>query len=152
MRQGGIISPLVAAPSASSDTPGRAFPRNPGLTVPELNSGAASRLDWDALRALLRGLDKCRDRSSAVGQPPIGAIGMDLIALLFGFFKARGEDDAAARGVRFHRVRKCGCVWEAENGLEHLDDVFKRVLVVIQDDHVVELAQLVFCRLIDICI
>ena len=120
MRQGGIISPLVAAPSASSDTPGRAFPGNPGLTVPELNSGAASRLDWDAL-------------------------GMDLIALLFGFFKARGEDDAAARGVRFHRVRKCGCVWEAENGLEHLDDVVKRVLVVIQDDHVVELAQLVFC-------
>ena len=89
---------------------------------------------------LRRGFDKGRDRSAAVGQPPIRTMSMDLIALLFCFFEARGEDNAAACCVRFHGVGERGCVGKAENGLEHLDDVVKRMLVVIQDDYVVKLA------------
>jgi len=35
---------------------------------------------------------------------------VDLIALLFGFFEARGQYDAAACCVRFHRMGECSCV------------------------------------------
>ena len=69
---------------------------------------------------------------------------------MFGFFQGRGEDNAAAGGVGFHGVGERGGVGQTEDGLEHLDHIFERVVIVIQNDDVIQLAQIVFCRPVDI--
>lgn len=77
---------------------------------------------------------------------------MNLISFPFGFFQARGEDNAGAGAVGFDGVSERRGVGDLEDGLQHFDDILKRVLVVIQDNDVIELAQLVFRALSDICV
>ena len=101
---------------------------------------------------LLSRFNQSRNGAAAVWHSPIGPVGVNLVSLLFGFLETCGEDDAAAGAVGFHRVcERCG-VWNLENGLEHFDDILEAVFFVIQDDDVIELAELVFRALIDICI
>ena len=99
---------------------------------------------------LLRPLYQSSDGAAAVREAPVGAVGMDPIAFVFGFFQRRGEDNAAAGGVGFHGVGERGGVGQTEDGLEHLDHIFERVVIVIQNDDVIQLAQIVFCRPVDI--
>lgn len=77
---------------------------------------------------------------------------MNLVPSLFGFFKVGRQYDAAAGAVGFHRVRERGCVGHVENRLQHFDDVVKRVLFVIENNDVIQLAQFVFRYFLDICI
>ena len=94
---------------------------------------------------LLCWFDKSHNGASAVRHPPIRAIGVNLIALLFGFFQACRQNNAAAGGVSLHGVSERGRMRKAKNGLQHLDHVIECVLIVIQNDDVIELAQFVFC-------
>ena len=98
------------------------------------------------------GFDQGGDGAAAIGHAPIGTIGVDLIPLLFGFYKIRREYDTAAGAVRFDGVGECCRVRNLENGLEHLDHVLEGMLVVVQNDDVIELRQFIFCTLIDICV
>src|SRR5206468_4662294 len=47
-------------------------------------------------QSLFRPLYQSSDGAAAVRKAPVGAVGMDLIAFVFGFFQGRGEDNAAA--------------------------------------------------------
>ena len=69
---------------------------------------------------------------------------MNLVPLPFGFFEAGRQNNAAAGGMRFVGMRRSSFVGHLENGSKHFDDVLKRVLLVIQNDDVVQLAELIF--------
>src|SRR5262244_3903747 len=75
---------------------------------------------------LFRPLYQSSDGAAAVRKAPVRAVGMDLIAFVFGFFQGRREDNAAAGGVGFHGVGERGGVRQTEDGLEHLDHIFER--------------------------
>ena len=103
-------------------------------------------------RLLLSRFNQGRNGAPAIRHSPVRPVGVNLISFLFGFFEICREDDAAAGAVGFHRVCERSGVWNLENGLEHFDDILERVLLIIQNDDVIEPAQLVFCSLIDICV
>ena len=75
---------------------------------------------------------------------------MDLIAFALSLFESCRENNAATGRVGFDRARESGGVREIEDGLQHFNHVVERMFVVIQNDDVVELAQLIFCTVIDI--
>jgi D-serine deaminase-like pyridoxal phosphate-dependent protein len=63
---------------------------------------------------------------------------MDGVAAPLGFFQTAGHHDAAACGIGFDGVRDCSGVGNAEYALQHFYDVLEGVLIVIQDDHVIQ--------------
>src|SRR6266516_1479965 len=63
---------------------------------------------------LFRPLYQSSDGAAAVRKAPVGAVGMDPIAFVFGFFQRRGEDNAAAGGVGLHGVGERGGVGQTE--------------------------------------
>ena len=77
-----------------------------------------------------------------MGQSPVRTISMDPVAFVFGFLKRTGAHDAAPAAVRFKRTRQGLGRREAHGSLQHLDDVFKRVIVIIENDEMIESFQL----------
>ena len=63
---------------------------------------------------------------------------MDQVAFSFGFGKAAGSNNAAAGAVRFkgagHRIG----LGQPKHGLQHFDDVFDRVIFVVENNDVIE--------------
>src|SRR5262249_17437793 len=96
--------------------------------------------------------DESSNGSAAVGHAPIGSVSVDLIALLFRFLEIRRQYNTAAGGVRLQRMRSSRGIGHIEHGLKHLDNVIKGMLLIVQNDDVVELAELVFCSGFEVCV
>jgi hypothetical protein len=77
---------------------------------------------------------------------------MNKVTLALRLFETGCVDDGAARRVGFDGAGESGRVGEIKNGLQHLDHVVERVLVVIQDYDVILLAELVFGRFLDVSV
>ena len=83
--------------------------------------------------------DKRGDRTAAMGKPPIRAVGVNPVALVFRLFETAGSNDAAAGTIRFQRARQGGLNIQADGGYQHFDHVVDGVVFVVEDDDVVEL-------------
>ena len=77
---------------------------------------------------------------------------MNLVALALGLFETCCVNDSAARRIGFDSACKGGRMGEIENGLQHLDYVVERVFVIIQNNHVILLAEFISGRFLDISI
>ena len=63
---------------------------------------------------------------------------MDQVAFSFGFGKPAGSNDAAAGAVRFKSAGHRIGLGQAKHGLQHFDDVFDGVIVVIKNNDVIK--------------
>ena len=63
---------------------------------------------------------------------------MDRVALHFGFLECAGSHDTASGAVRFQRAGQRVAGRQSYNGLKHFDDVFDRMIVVVEDNDVIE--------------
>ena len=77
---------------------------------------------------------------------------MNLVAFALSLFETGRVNDGAARRVRFDGPGEGGGIGKIEDGLQHLDHVIKGVLVVIQNDDVILLAELVSGRFLDVSV
>ena len=92
---------------------------------------------------LLRRFDDRRHGSPGPGKPPIGTVGMNLIAREFRVRQFTYDQDRTAAAIHLFGVMVGLIQGEDENPLEHLDYVVVGVIVVVQQHDPVERNQLV---------
>ncbi len=72
-----------------------------------------------------------------MGNPPIGAVGVNLIALKFGAFFRRCVNDDGALRIYFHSHTKSRLDAMTEYLGQHFDDIIIRVVIIVQENDVI---------------
>jgi len=110
----------------------------------EKRAGHNVVLNDETIAQLRRRFHQGSYRASAIGHSPVRSVRVDLVALVFSFLQVRRQHNAAACGVRLQRVGSGRRIAHFEYGLQHFDNVVEAMLFVVQNDDVIELAQIIF--------